>query len=82
MKNRAKQKAKELLSNIICYLWKHDITFNDSGCDVCGRCNKHEYYDSDFHKGKPIFKFLKLISGKYEYLRYWYKQNILKELPF
>ena len=71
-----------MINNIICYFWKHRISFNDGGCDVCGRCGKHEFYDNDFHDGKPIFKIINFFQVKYQNLKWWYKVNILKELPF
>jgi len=73
---------EKMLDNAICYLWKHKITNNDCGCDVCGRCGKHEYYDNDFHDGKPIFKVYFFIRRKYLLLKSWYKLTFLNELPF
>ena len=74
--------AKPVLAEVICYLWKHKITFNDRGCDVCGRCGKHEYYDNDFHNGKPVFKTIQYFRNKYDKLKWWYRRRILRELPF
>ena len=57
--------CKRVLGDVICYLWKHKIEYNDNGCDVCGRCGRHEYYDNDFHNGKPFFK-----------LYFWFRHKI------
>ena len=71
-----------VLGNVICYLWRHKIAYNDSGCDVCGRYGRHEYYDNDFHNGKPIFKIYYRFRHKYLLLKSWYKIKFLNELPF
>lgn len=75
--------ANTVLANVICYLWSHKITFNDNGCDVCDRCGKHEYYDSDsFHNGKPFLKLSQFVKSRIENFNWWYRRNILRELPF
>lgn len=73
---------RRILLNAICYLWRHKVIFNDNGLDTCIRCGKHEYYDSDFHNGKPIFKIAKYFVIRYDKIRWWYRKNILRELPF
>ena len=74
--------AKTMLAKVICYLWKHKVTFNDNGCDVCDRCGKHEYYDNDYHNGKPILKTIQFFNWKLYKIKSWYRRVILKELPF
>jgi hypothetical protein len=79
---KSKPKLYTMLGNVFCYLWRHKIAFNDSGCDVCGRCGKHEYYDNDFDSGKPLFKTYYLIRHKLLLLKSWYKIKFFNELPF
>jgi len=63
-------------------MWRHKIKFCDSGCDVCDRCGKHEYYDNDFHHGQLIFKTIQFFNWKFYKIKSWYRRVILKELPF
>ena len=74
--------CKRVLGNVICYLWSHKIAYNDSGCDVCGRCGKHEYYDNDFHNGKPFLKLYFWFIHKFLLFKSWYKIKFFNELPF
>lgn len=71
-----------MLGNVICYFWKHKIAYNDNGCDVCGRCGRHEYYDNDFHNGKPFLKLYFWIRHKFLLFKSWYKIKFFNELPF
>jgi len=73
---------KKILKQSICYLWQHKIAYNDNGCDVCGRCGRHEYYDDDFYNGKPFFKMYFWFRHKFRRLKFWYEFKILNRLPF
>lgn len=73
---------KSILNNFICYLWKHKITDNDNGCDICGRCSRHEYYDNDFHNGKPFIKIYFLFRHKLLLFQSWYRIKFFNRLPF
>ncbi len=55
---------------IICYLFGHKTgKLTDSGYEICSRCHKHEYYDSDtYFKSNTINKI------------YRYHKCIIKEL--
>ena len=38
---------KDSKQNILCRLFGHKVgEINDSGFDICERCNSHSYYDS------------------------------------
>ena len=76
------QVLKNLLADIICYVWRHKPIYNDCGCEVCGRCGKHEYYDNNYNNGKPIFKTIQFFTWKLYKTKAWYRRVILKELPF
>lgn len=82
VKNQSSNSHYHMLGDVICYLWRHKIAYNDSGYDVCGRCGKHEYYDSDFHNGKPIFKMYFWFRHKFLLFKSWYKIKFFNELPF
>lgn len=88
MKNKTKNSTapnfkSTVLANVICYLWTHEVTFNDNGYDVCDRCGKHEHYDSDsFHDGKPFLKLSHFVKSKINDFNWWYRRNIRQELPF
>lgn len=73
-----------LLSNVICWWIGHDIgKYNDSGYEVCQRCNKHEYYDyKTWDRGMPFHKLYRWIRHKLLLLKSWYKIKFFNELPF
>lgn len=73
---------KKYLNNFICYVWTHKIAYNDSGCDVCGRCGKHEYYDSDFHNGKPFIKAFFYTKSIHEKIKTKIDVLFFNRLPF
>jgi len=70
------------LKSLFCYLWRHKITYNDSGCDVCGRCGKHEYYDNDFNDGKPVFKILNFFRWRFYKIKAYVEYEYFGKLPF
>lgn len=71
-----------MLAEVICYLYGHKVLFNDSGCDVCDRCKRHAYYDSDWNKGQLFFKAKNFFRWKLYKFKCWYRRVVLKELPF
>lgn len=74
--------GKPMLAEVICYLYGHKVLFNDSGCDVCDRCKRHAYYDTDWNKGQLFFKAKTFFRWKLYKFKCWYRRVVLKELPF
>jgi hypothetical protein len=60
--------------NVICFLFGHKVKYNDSGFDVCIRCNAHEFYDMNKYKLagyllRPYWKLILIYKNIKSYFR-------------
>lgn len=64
-----------LLCNVICWWVGHKVgKINDSGYDVCERCEKHEYYDyKTWYKGQPLHKLYRKVRQIPINIKTWYR---------
>ena len=68
---------------IICYLFGHKTgIISDGGYDVCSRCNKHEYYDSDYCNSGVLKKIYRYVMQMPINFKTWYRRKFYNELPF
>lgn len=75
--------ANTVLCNVICYLFGHKTgIISDGGYDVCSRCSKHEYYDSDYFNSGVIKKIYRQVMQVPINLKTWYRWKFYNELPF
>ena len=79
-KDLSRNNGNTMLAEVICYLYGHKVTDNDY--DVCDRCKRHAYYDSDWNRGQLFFKMKNFFKWKIYMAKQWYKRVVLKELPF
>ena len=82
-KDRVDGQVQRKVSLFLCWLIGHKVTDNDSGYDLCGRCEKHAYYDEkEWDNCENLFKPFRWLKEKYNRFISWYKYKKDNELPF